>query len=124
MNKAATPAASGHEPENLAIKRVCVIIGGVFGGLIALSLVSLSIWQGLFEYADHKSPAAPVAIPPAPRLQARPLPDYRQYEVHKQQQLETYAWDDRGQGVARIPLSAAMQVLTRDAPGAANGGAE
>ena len=124
MNKAATPAASGHEPENLAIKRVCVIIGGVFGGLIALSLISLSIWQGLFEYADHKSPAAPVAIPPAPRLQARPLPDYRQYEAHKQQQLETYAWDDRGQRVARIPLSAAMQVLTRDAPGAANGGAE
>lgn len=121
MNELASRPVSGHEPQSLSTKRVCAIIGGVFGGLFALSLISLPIWRGLFEYAENKAAAA---IPPPPRLQARPLPDYQRYEAHKQQQLDTYAWDDRNQGVARIPVSVAMRTMSSHKHDTAQGGVE
>lgn len=111
MNSQTEHTRTGHEPEQLSIRPVVTIIGGIFLGLVLLAGVSLAVWQGLFGHADSKVPPAPQAIPPQPRLQAHPLPDRSRYDADKQARLSGYAWEDRDRAVARIPVSAAMQAL-------------
>lgn len=100
-----------HEPEALAVRPAAWIIGGIFVTLLVLLAVSLLLWRGLFPQADSKAHAA--RVPPAPRLQADPLPDRALYEAQKQVLVDGYAWVDRQQGVARIPVEQAMRALAQ-----------
>jgi hypothetical protein len=61
-------------------------------------------------------PGAP--LPPPPRLQIDPKADLDRLHAAENRQLESYGWVDRGQGVARIPIERAMQLLAeRGRPG-------
>lgn len=48
---------------------------------------------------------------PAPRLQAVPGVDWVEDQAAQQHQLNSYSWVDRSQGIARIPIERAMQLL-------------
>jgi len=53
-------------------------------------------------------------------LESAPQPDLRRYRAQKQALLETTGWADRSAGIARIPIEAAMALMsahgTRAAP--------
>jgi hypothetical protein len=63
------------------------------------------------------------ASPPRPEIQPKPMPDsdFRQLGVEpgffaaeygkKAERLESYGWVDRGRGIARIPVTRAMELL-------------
>jgi hypothetical protein len=55
--------------------------------------------------------AAKQASPPAPNLQSTPLQDYAEFAESQQRQLHTYGWVDKEQGVARVPVSRAMDLI-------------
>ena len=54
---------------------------------------------------------------PHPQLQTNPPKDLRDYLQAKNQELTTYGWIDRKNGVVRIPIEQAMDLfLSRGAP--------
>lgn len=50
-------------------------------------------------------------LPPAPRLQEAPLNDYQQLREAEEKALTTYGWIDRNQGVVRVPIERAIELL-------------
>jgi hypothetical protein len=50
-------------------------------------------------------------LPPAPRIQPDPRIDMRTYFDSQQQTLNTYGWIDRQNGIVRLPIDRAMELL-------------
>ncbi|MFY9821142.1 MAG: hypothetical protein WAM82_07155 [Thermoanaerobaculia bacterium] len=115
--KAHAPEA---EPFDREINVRAIALSGV--ALVVVSLVaSLLVWWLLkgFERYDEKrdvrlSPvelAHPQAPPPAPLLQSDPVTDMTEMRLREDQELEHAAWIDRQQGVLRLPVADAIDVV-------------
>ncbi len=52
--------------------------------------------------------------PPVPRLQVNPDRDIEEHRDREEAILSSYAWIDRQQGLARIPIDRAMAALAKD----------
>ena len=82
----------------------------------ALSL----IW--LFKFFEREENpgsfvAAPFAgtqpLPPPPRIQSVPGVDMQSYYQSQQNLLNTYGWVDKQNGIVRLPIDRAMELLLR-----------
>lgn len=91
-----------------------------FGAAIVLSVGLVMIFSLLlFKAFMHALPAAapdtPFAssrpLPPEPRLETAPRLDLSIYLDEQRSQLATYGWTDRQNGIVRIPIERAMQLL-------------
>lgn len=92
----------------------------LFGGaiVVTVAIVMFFCW-GLFRiytYVQPLSPtltpfASPRPLPPEPRLQPKPENDLQNYLEDQHTELNSYGWVDRSQGVVRIPIERAMQLL-------------
>ena len=49
-------------------------------------------------------------LPPPPRLQSAPSLDYAEFLDKQNQQLNSYGWVDRKQGIVRIPISRSIEL--------------
>ena len=91
-----------------------------FGASLAILIVAV-MWAMVYTYnffAKHESlgpPASPFEnqreLPPQPRLQPHPATDLKRYCEMEQQQLSMYGWVDQHNGVVRIPVDRAMDVV-------------
>jgi hypothetical protein len=91
-----------------------------FGAALAV-LIVVVMWAMVHTYgffAKHESlgpPASPFEnqrqLPPQPRLQPHPASDLKRYCEIEQQQLTTYGWVDQNNGLVRIPVDRAMDVV-------------
>jgi hypothetical protein len=112
----------GYERRDVDIRAIAWLVGSV-AILLAASLVGL--WWLLVAYnraAERRNesllPLAEVdQTPPPPRLQAHPTTDYLEFRAQQQAQLNSYGWIDREQGIVRIPLPRARElILTEGLP--------
>jgi hypothetical protein len=114
-----TPAASpGYETRDANTAGVftfLVILGSV------LVVVSLVCW-GLFRYfsahaVDQPASESPFAntrqIPLGPQLQVNPREDWLKFRADQEKSLETYEWENRSAGIARVPIDVAMDLLVK-----------
>jgi hypothetical protein len=91
-----------------------------FGAVLAILIVAV-MWAMVHTYsflAKRESlgpPASPFenqrALPPQPRLQPHPATDLKHYCEVEQQQLTTYGWLDQHNGLVRIPVDRAMDMV-------------
>lgn len=91
-----------------------------FGAVLAI-LIVVVMWAMVHTYnffAKHESlgpPASPFEnqreLPPQPRLQPHPATDLKRYCEIEQQQLTTYGWVDKNNGLVRIPVDRAMDIV-------------
>lgn len=91
-----------------------------FGVSLAL-LIALVMWGMVHTYnffAKRESlgpPASPFEnqrqLPPPPHLQPQPATDLKRYCEIEQQELTTYGWVDQQNGVVRIPVDRAMEMV-------------
>lgn len=77
--------------------------------------VFLAVSLGVL-YLLYRPDAAEVAPPvparfPEPRIQSDPSGDLADLQAEQARQREGYAWVDRGQGLARIPVARAMEAV-------------
>lgn len=110
--------ANRHEKADVDIRAVTK-----FGiGLTLLCIVTLVLLVGVFRYmksqvaAVQPKPAAPVDMgrrPPEPRLQSTPVQDLASMRAAEEKILRGYAWIDPDQGIVRIPVDQAMDLLVR-----------
>jgi hypothetical protein len=95
---------------------------GFTGGLVAVTLVVLAVmwWMSTSfkqqEEANDRAPS-PLAearldpIPPGPRLQPSPPRDMDELRAKDREALTTYGWVDPAEGVARIPVARAIEIV-------------
>jgi hypothetical protein len=99
--------------------------GGAFKFLMALGIVlvatALVCW-GMFRYfsahdMDRAASDSPFAgtrqLPLGPQLQVNPREDWLKFREEQEQTLETYAWENRSAGIARVPIEVAMDLLVK-----------
>jgi hypothetical protein len=99
--------------------------GGAFKFLMALGIVlvatALVCW-GMFRFfsahaMDRAASDSPFAgtrqLPLGPQLQVNPREDWLKFREEQEQALETYAWENRSAGIARVPIEVAMDLLVK-----------
>lgn len=95
--------------------RRIAIAGGSIALVVALVVVVvfllLRVWQMPARTDRVRLPYQ--MLPPVPALQSAPQLDLAAYRDEKQRILDGSAWVDAQQGIARIPIAAAMQLLAQ-----------
>jgi len=98
---------------SLAVLGVSLVLLAV---VVAAAMGGMGLILGALETREEgrqpeSSPLAVEPTPPQPRLETLPGELRRRREAAQQQVLESYAWLDRQQGIVRIPVERAMEVL-------------
>jgi hypothetical protein len=117
---------TGHERRDVVFRPI--VAAGI--GLALLIVAAAIGMNRLFEYlaareAAESRPASPLAaglaprLPPDPRLQSAPIKDLEELRAAEDEILTGYGWVDREQGIVRIPIERAMDLLAGAAPGSA-----
>lgn len=106
----------GHEQTDLSIRTL-------FFGLLMLTIATvLAVWGMAVMFgaldarlAARATPRSPLVetdvTPPEPRLENSPREVRDRIDALREMQETTYTWLDRQAGVARIPVSRAMEIL-------------
>lgn len=113
---ATSTAHNGYEKTDASPRGLVgfVLIMGAI--LAAVSLLLILLFKH-YERADTPPSfvAAPFArvqpVPPPPRIQAEPGVDMQTYYQSQQNLLNTYGWIDKQNGIVRLPIDRAMQLL-------------
>jgi hypothetical protein len=84
--------------------------------MIAIVLPLLGWVMARLEKAAEKSDPVPSPVasdqtPPAPRLENDPAADLARLRREEDDKLSSYGWIDREQGVVRIPVDRAIEIL-------------
>jgi hypothetical protein len=124
--EAAPPAAphgsehAGHETRDVNFRPI--IVSGI--GLILLLVGSVLLMRLVFGFLAEREarlspPANPLAksfgrqVPPEPRLQADPRQDLLDMRAQENATLSSYGWVDRKNGIVRLPIARAMELLAQ-----------
>ncbi len=110
-----SPAIMGHETTDASVGYVAL---SALGLVLVVSLglgISLGVYGRLLKTDSAvKSTANPLTAsqrPPAPRLEAQPRQNLEAYRCQEKEQMTTYEWLNREQGIARIPIERAMDLI-------------
>jgi hypothetical protein len=108
-------AGVGYEKKDINVRKV------FFFGLLLVALigaVGIGTTVLVFKGTENKNPDAslspllePQHRPPAPRLQAYPQQDLKQLRADEAKVLASYGWVDRANGVVRIPVDRAIDLI-------------
>ncbi len=111
------PAQAGHEKRDVDVHKVAIY--GV-GLVVVITLIGIGASFLAFKYLVHKTESE-VAPPsplydirqhaPEPRLLPQPWRNMAELRAAAEQQLGTYGWVDRPNGIVRIPIDHAMNLL-------------
>jgi hypothetical protein len=113
----ATPPsrAPGYETRDANTRGVLGFLAFLF---VVLNLVLLGTWSLFRYYAVAERSPVPASsfadqrqLPPAPDLEVNGRVDFQKIYAEQQQELESYAWEDRQAGVVRVPIERAMDLL-------------
>jgi len=102
----------------------------LFGFLISLALlviVTAALMRGVFGFlvsdVEKNDPApSPIAaanlrrLPPEPRLEVDPTVGLRELHAHEDSILMSYGWENEAEGIARVPVERAMEMIAHDGP--------
>lgn len=116
--KAHAPPPAGHEPAHIHARGVVWLAAAVIGCcvLVVATVFFMTGWLGMPASRYEQRHERVDVRSPEPRLQPDPAADLAEYTRQKRALLHDYHWLDREQGVARIPVGRAMQLLARPAP--------
>ena len=111
-----TSEAAGHELTDAAPKplvnvgiAMAVLVIGTFIGIVVLFKV-LSYYQPLLDPEPHPL-SQTRAVSSEPRIQVDPPKQRSSLREIEDHLLTTYDWVDRDQGLVRIPISRAIEIL-------------
>jgi hypothetical protein len=107
-----------HEKSDVNVRPIRWV---VVGFIVTMVVVYIGVWRIFSVYRGEEGRRdvrrsqvqAPSAIPPAPRLQADPYKDWREYRQAEQRILDTYGWASRDAGRVRVPIRLAMELMVK-----------
>lgn len=116
---ATSPEAAHHHgyEKSDASPRGLVYFAATIAVILAAASLSLIWLFNHFQKAESPGSfaAAPFAgarpLPPPPRIQPNPGADMQSYFQSQQNLLNTYGWIDRQNGIVRLPIDRAMELI-------------
>jgi hypothetical protein len=106
---------AGHETTDINVWAV-----GKFAiGLVIVCVVSLVLLFGLLKFFQSREETSvantvePVKLFPEPQLQKTEILDLKALHAEEDKLLNGYAWVDPKQGIVRIPVDRAIEVLAK-----------
>ena len=105
----------GHETTDVNVWAV-----GKFAiGLVIVAIVSLALLFALLKFFQSRQETSvansvePTKLFPEPQLQKTPILDLKAIHAEEDKLLNGYAWVDPKQGIVRIPVDRAIEVLAK-----------
>lgn len=108
------PRRIGHETADVNVWAV-----GKFGIVLAVfTVLSVFLLVGVFQFFKSREPASdkaidPLKVFPSPQLLQNEPKNLAQYRATEDQVLDGYSWVDHKQGIVRIPVDLAIDVLAK-----------
>ena len=120
-------ATTGHETSDVSLGGAprFILVTSVFLAVVfAFIALVYTRWRADAVATDTPVPAVAVRqgdrLPPLPRLQTLESVDLKVFRDSEAQVLDSYAWVDKEQGVVRIPIAHAIDLIAeRGLPGPA-----
>jgi len=111
-----TGEALGHERTDAKMSAIVIFLVVLFGAVILIQPLVFWLMNTFAAQARKSDPVlSPLAdteqIPPEPRLQADPTADMVELRRKEAELLASYAWIDKQQGIVRIPIDRAIDLL-------------
>jgi len=107
--------ARGYETRDANIRNLLIFGVGLCLLIVIGLLGSLAVFRYFVSHQSLGPPAWPFenarALPPEPRLQVTAPQDLKQYHAAQEQLMTSYGWVDQQNGVVRIPIEQAMEML-------------
>lgn len=108
-----------HEPTDVSLKGVTRIAILSFAVIFAILAMVYGIWRGFEYWAADKRELPPLSaytpgkdrLPPAPLIITDEPGTLRQLRTEEKQILEHYSWVDKNQGIVRVPIERAIDLL-------------
>jgi hypothetical protein len=93
-------------------------------GLIISTIFCAGLVLGIFQYLLHREGGVPASriespaqdarqLPPEPRLEEAPASDLQEMRAAEEQLLDNYAWLDKDNGIVRIPIGRAIDLIAQ-----------
>jgi hypothetical protein len=106
----------GHETTGMSVRGVVASAAGLVGLILAvmglMGLLSSFLTRGEPPAAvANGGPPRSLPLASEPPLPAQPKHDLREVRAAEDRVLNSYGWVDREAGIARIPISRAMEIL-------------
>jgi len=123
MDEKKTPADNSkplHETRDATVRYIVYLGIAMAVSVAAAFLVSWGLLRFVENHQSLGSPASPLAkgrvLPPPglPRLQVHPHQDLEKYLAHEKEILDSYGWVDKKNGIVRIPIQRAMNILLQN----------
>jgi hypothetical protein len=121
--KAPHPPEATREKRDINIRKVAIYGSGMLVIVCLAGVLTTVIVFKKLAGSDANEGVSPSPmleaqpLPPEPRLQANPVLDLKKYRAAEEAELRTYGWVDRPNGVVRVPVERAMElVLERGLP--------
>ncbi|HEV8383232.1 MAG TPA: hypothetical protein VGQ11_00060 [Candidatus Acidoferrales bacterium] len=109
------PSDLGHEERDANIRSLLQFAGWLFVSLVLVALLMRWMFWHFNKTQELGPPPTPFestrALPPTPRLQTAPQQDLSSYRAGQQENLKSFGWVDQKNGVVRIPIDRAMDLL-------------
>jgi hypothetical protein len=107
----------GHESRDLGIRGILIFGGALVVVAAAIQVGLFLVLRGMVERRDRgeeprsifEGPRQPEI--PAPRLMTREGQGLAELRAEEERVLATYGWIDRKEGVVRIPVERAMELI-------------
>src|SRR6202522_771193 len=93
-------------------------------GLILTAIFCAGLVLGIFQYLLHREGGVPASriespaqdarqLPPEPRLEETPATDLQEMRAAEDQVLHNYRWLDQTNGIVRLPIDRAMDLIAQ-----------
>jgi hypothetical protein len=93
-------------------------------GLVLTTIFSIGFVLGIFQYLLHREGGVPASriespaqdarqLPPEPRLEVTPDTDLQEMRSAEDQVLNNYAWLDQQNGIVRLPIDRAIDLIAQ-----------
>jgi hypothetical protein len=112
------PGSDREIDREINLRAVSATVFGIFALTAVCMVLMWVMFEVLLKDEQRADPApSPLAaanqpvLPPGPRLQASPEAEMERFRAEENRQLASYGWKNRDEGVVRIPVSRAMEVL-------------
>jgi hypothetical protein len=100
-----------HEPTDIGSGFIWGAVAVCLSTLLACALLVFWLYP---ESRLDRSLEMPLPLYPEPRLQPNPQADMQQFYAQEMEGLDGTGWVDKSRGVARIPITEAMQEVARE----------
>jgi hypothetical protein len=104
---------TGHELREVSVPFIMVSLVALLIGTALAGLLAVGIFQFFHSTyrPDRAAAATPQTIPPEPRIEEKPYLQLQSERAREDHVLNSYAVIDKNQGIVRVPISRAIDML-------------